>query len=127
MQSKIEHNRINNVIETTFKSLSNIIDVNTVIGNPIKSSDGSLIIPITKVVVGVLSGGGEYGKINLFKNGKDLPYSAGNGAIVSVKPCGFLINEGNGYKMISVSESPYEKMFEKTTDFFEKITKGKEE
>ncbi len=121
MQSKIEHNRINNVIETTLKNLGNIIDVNTVVGAPIKTIDGSLIIPISKVIVGVLAGGGEYGKVNLFKSGKDLPYSAGNGAIVSVKPCGFLINEGNGYKMISVSDSPYEKLLEKTTDFFEKL------
>lgn len=125
MQSKIEHNRINNVIETTLKNLENIIDVNTVIGNPIKTNDGTLIIPISKVIVGVLAGGGEYGKVNLFKSGKDLPYSAGNGAIVSVKPCGFLINEGNGYKMISVSDSPYEKLFEKTTEFFEKLNNEK--
>ncbi len=125
MQSKIEHNRINNVIETTLKNLENIIDVNTVIGTPIKTNDGTLIIPISKVIVGVLAGGGEYGKVNLFKSGKDLPYSAGNGAIVSVKPCGFLINEGNGYKMISISDSPYEKMFEKTTEFFEKLNSEK--
>ena len=125
MQSIIEHNRINNVIETTLKNLENIIDVNTVIGNPIKTNDGTLIIPISKVIVGVLAGGGEYGKVNLFKSGKDLPYSAGNGAIVSVKPCGFLINEGNGYKMISVSDSPYEKLFEKTTEFFEKLNNEK--
>ena len=125
MQSKIEQNRINNVIETTLKNLGNIIDVNTVIGTPVKASDGTLIIPVSKVIVGVLSGGGEYGKISLFKTGKDLPYSAGNGAIVSVKPCGFLINEGNGYKMISVSDSPYEKLLEKTTDFFEKLNNNK--
>ena len=68
MQSKIEHNRINNVIETTLKNLGNIIDVNTVVGAPIKTIDGSLIIPISKVVVGVLAGGGEYGKVNLFKS-----------------------------------------------------------
>lgn len=125
MQSKLEQNRINNVIETTLKNLENIIDVNTVIGSPIKANDGSMIIPISKVIVGVLAGGGEYGKVNLFKSGNDLPYSAGNGAIVSVKPCGFLINEGNGYKMISVSDSPYEKLFEKTTDFFEKLNSEK--
>ena len=126
MQSKIEQNRINNVIETTLKNLGNIIDVNTVIGTPVKASDGTLIIPVSKVIVGVLSGGGEYGKISLFKTGKDLPYSAGNGAIVSVKPCGFLINEGKGYKMISVSDSPYEKLLEKTTEFFEKLNSNKE-
>ncbi len=125
MQSKVEQNKINNVIETTLKNLENIIDVNTVIGSPIKSTDGTLIIPISKVVVGVIAGGGEYGKVSLFKSGKDLPYSAGNGAIVSVKPCGFLINEGNGYKMISVCDSPYEKLFEKTTEFFEKLNSEK--
>ena len=121
MQSKVEHNRINNVIETTLKNLSNVIDVDMVIGKPITSKDGTTIIPVSKITVGVIAGGGEYGKVKLFKKGDDLPYSAGNGAIVSVKPCGFLVNEGNGYKMISVSDSPYEKLIEKATDFIEKI------
>ncbi|MBQ8426906.1 MAG: GerW family sporulation protein, partial [Clostridia bacterium] len=58
----------------------------------------------------------EYGKINIFKNSSDLPYSAGNGAIISIKPCGFLINENNNYKILSVLEKPYEKMFDKITD-----------
>ena len=52
-----------------------------------------------------------------------MPYSAGNGAIVSVKPCGFLVNDGNGYKMISISDSPYEKLLEKTADLIEKLGK----
>ncbi len=121
MQSKPNHNRINNVIETTLKNLSNVIDVDTVIGKPITSKDGTTIIPVSKITVGVISGGGEYGKINIFKKGEDLPYSAGNGAIVSVKPCGFLVNDGAGYKMISIADSPYEKLLDKTTDFIEKL------
>ena len=123
MQSKVEHNRINNVIETTLKNLSSVIDVDAVIGKPISSQDGTIIIPVSKISVGVLSGGGEYGKVGVFKKGNDLPYSAGNGAIVSVKPCGFLVNEGSGHKTISVSDSPYEKLLEKTTDFIEKLNK----
>ena len=123
MQLKSDHNRINNVIETTLKNLNNIIDVDTVVGKPILTQDGTTIIPISKVSVGVLAGGGEYGKVSIFKKSDDLPYSAGNGAIVSIKPCGFLINDGTGYKMVSVCDSPYEKMLEKATDFIEKLNK----
>ncbi len=123
MQSNSSRNRINNVIETTLKNLGSIIDVDTVIGKPINSQDGTIIIPVSKITVGVIAGGGEYGKVSIFKKGEDLPYSAGNGAIISVKPCGFLINDGSGYKMISVSDSPYEKMLEKATDFIEKLNK----
>ena len=121
MQSKVNRNRINNVIETTLKNLSNVIDVDTVVGKPITAVDGTIIIPVSKITVGVLVGGGEYGKISIFKKGEDLPFSAGNGAIVSVKPCGFLINDGASYKMVSVSNSPYEKLIDKTTEFIEKL------
>lgn len=116
MNSEIKKDRINNVVETALKSISNLIDVNTVIGKPVRTEDGAYVLPISKVTIGVLVGGGEYGKINIFKNSSDLPYSAGNGAIISIKPCGFLINENNNYKILSVLEKPYEKMFDKITD-----------
>lgn len=116
MQYQQEEGKISKVIESTFKNLSNIIDVNTVVGKPIKSESGEIIIPVSKVTVGVLMGGGEYGKVTIFKKSNDLPYSAGNGAIVSVKPCGFLIKEGNQYKLLNVSDKPYEKLLDKATD-----------
>ena len=94
MQTGIENNRINKAIETALKNLSTMVDVNTVVGKPIKTENGEYVVPISKVTVGVLSGGGEYGKVGIFKKGSDLPYSAGNGAIISVKPCGFLLKDG---------------------------------
>ena len=117
MQYQIENNKITKVIESTFKNLSGIIDVNTVVGKPIKTDDGEYVVPVSKVTIGVLMGGGEYGKISIFKKGEDLPYSAGNGAIVSVKPCGFLIKESDRYKVLSVSDKPYEKLLDKAADF----------
>ena len=114
MRSRISsENRINNVIETTLKNLSEIIDVNTVVGNPIKNSDDEIVIPISKVTVGVLAGGGEYGKLSIFKNNEDLPFSAGNGAIISIKPCGFLIKENNNYKLLSVPNTSYDRIIDK--------------
>lgn len=126
MSSEIKKDRINNVVETTLKSISNLIDVNTVVGSPIKTENGEYILPVSKVTVGVLTGGGEYGKLSIFKNSTDLPYSAGNGAIISIKPCGFLVNEGNNYKLISILEKPYEKMFDKITDLISELQNEKD-
>ena len=117
---QLKNNRINQTIETTLKNLSEIIDVNTAIGTPINTKDG-VVIPVSKITVGLLSGGGEYGKVSIFKNGNDLPFSGGNGSIISIKPCGFLIGDKNGYKMVAVSESSYEKIIDKASDFIEKM------
>lgn len=118
MGKNYENNRLNDVIETVMKNLNGVIDVNTVIGKPLKTDTDETIIPISKVTFGLLCGGGEYGKIGIFKKGSDLPYSAGNGAVVSIKPCGFLVKNANSeYKMINIANSSYEKFFEKATDF----------
>ena len=122
MQSHTENNnRINSLIETTFKNLNGVIDVNTVVGKPIKTDSGEYIVPVSKVTIGIVMGGGEYGKLNIFKKSTDLPYSAGNGAVISIKPCGFLLKEGNEYKVLSVAEQPYEKLLDKATEFISKL------
>ncbi len=114
-------NKINDAIVSTLKNLSNLVDVNTVIGKPIKNDNGEYVVPISKVTIGVLAGGGEYGKINVFSKNNELPYSAGNGAIISVKPCGFLIKEEDKYKIISISNNPYEKLIDKAIEFISEI------
>ena len=115
-----KENKINSVIDTALKNLNTLIDVNTVVGKPVKTNDDEFIIPITKVTLGVLCGGGEYGKVSIFKSSSDLPYSAGNGAIISLKPCAFLLKRKDGdYKIINVSESTYEKILDKAIDVAE--------
>ena len=74
MCSDFKNSRINRVVETTLKNLSSIVDVNTVIGTPVNDTQGNVIIPIAKVTMGILTGGGEYGKLNFFKKGEDLPF-----------------------------------------------------
>lgn len=121
MQSNKERAKINGAIDTALKNLGAMVDVNTAIGKPIKDDEGNLIIPVSKVTFSVLSGGGEYGKINIFKKGSDLPYSAGNGAIVSMKPCGFLVKSNNDYKVISFTEKGYDALLDKFADIISDI------
>ncbi len=118
----LKNNKINETIETTLKNMSEIIDVNTAIGSPINTKDG-LIIPISKITVGLLTGGGEYGKVSVF-NKNDLPYTGGNGSIISIKPCGFLISDSSGYRLVGVSDTPYEKIIDKASEFFERLNKN---
>lgn len=118
----LENNRISELINLSLKNLSELIDVNTVVGKPITSLEGDTIIPVSKVTFGVLSGGGEYGKVNLFKKGNELPYTAGNGNVVSLKPCGFLIKSNGEYKVLSIGSSNYDSILDKATDFLTKIS-----
>lgn len=118
-----KNNRINNFIELSLKNIQSLVDVNTVVGTPVKTGTGDCIIPVSKVSFGILSGGGEYGKINIFKSSSDLPFSAGNGTIVSVKPCGFLIKSDGEYKVLSVGSGNFDAAIDKITEFFQNLNK----
>ena len=121
MQSEKKQNKINETIETTLKNLSTIIDANTVFGSPLKTESGEIIIPVSKITVGILSGGGEYGKLGIFNSSSNLPFSAGNGAVVSVKPCGFLLKENDKFKLLNVAGNSYEKLIDKVSDFISEL------
>jgi len=118
---KQSENKINSIIQNVLKNINGLIDVNTAIGTPIKMDNGDYVFPVSKVTVGVLSGGGEYGKLGVFTKNNDLPFSAGNGAIVSIKPSGFLVKNNVSYKLISTSNDPIEKIVDLTTDFISKM------
>ena len=53
-------------IVKSIKDFGEILSANSVIGSPVKTDDGNTIIPVLKVTVGYLGGGGEYGDIKLF-------------------------------------------------------------
>lgn len=123
-----KNNRLKSIIDSAIKNIQSLINVDTIIGTPIKNEDNDIIIPISKVTFGILSGGGEYGKVTIFKNEEDLPYSAGNGTIVQIKPCGFLIKtKENEYKALSISDNSLNNLIEKTTEFISKASLGNEE
>lgn len=96
------NNKIENIMTTTLNNLKNLSDVDTVIGKPIILCDNSILIPVSKVSMGFLVGGGEYDACNK----KDaFPMSGGSGAGISVAPLGFLHTNGRESKFIKVNES----------------------
>lgn len=83
-----------NVLEETLKNLKAIIDVDSIVGKPI-SQDGSTIIPVSKVSVGFISGGGDVeGKRKPLNVG--YPFAGGSGGGCNITPIGFLcVTNGN--------------------------------
>ena len=83
--------------------IRDMIDVNTVIGEPIAAGNGATIIPISKVSFGFVAGGGEYA----IEDNKQkpvptdvFPFAGGTGAGVSVQPVGFLVVTDKQVKML---------------------------
>ena len=89
---------IGHLMQTTLENIKDMVDVNTVIGEPIPTVAGPTIIPVSKVSFGFVAGGGDYGK-DLLPEG-DNPFAGGCGAGVSVQPVGFLVVGQDGVKVL---------------------------
>ncbi len=119
--------KIDSILEKTAEQLTGLIDVNTVIGKPVVSASGMQIIPFTKVTMGYLSGGGEYGEVKAIKEDECYPFAGGAGTVVSIKPCGFLIDDGTECKLLRVTDDPIDGLIEKASDLVGKLVKNNRE
>lgn len=94
------------LMRTTMDNLKKMIDVNTIVGEPVETKDGKVIIPISKVSMGFASGGSEFAKSNQQDNAKEYPFGGGSGAGVSVQPIAFLV-VGEDVRLLPVTELNY--------------------
>ncbi|HOV78756.1 MAG TPA: GerW family sporulation protein [Bacillota bacterium] len=94
-----EQHPIEGLMKTAMESIKEMVDVNTVVGDPVETPDGIVIIPVSRVTCGFAAGGGEFDMGLERKDGGEqvqMPsFGGGSGAGVSVKPIGFLV-VGNG-------------------------------
>ena len=89
-----EKHPISNLMEITMSKLKEMVDVNTVMGDPIHT-DGVTIIPISRVSYGFGSGGSDFSTKNQPADKKNA-FGGGSGAGVSINPIGFLIVKDGG-------------------------------
>ena len=112
----MERHPIESLMGTTMENIKDMVDVNTVIGDPVVTGDGTTVIPISRVTFGFLAGGGEYGveeKKNPVHAEEDMPFAGGTGAGVSVHPMGFLVVGGGQVKMLPTNyATPVDRVME---------------
>ena len=114
-------------MEKTAERLTKLVDVNTVIGSPIVSACGAQVIPFTKITMGYLSGGGEYGEVKAIKEDECFPFAGGAGTIINIKPAGFIIDDGVECRLVQVTDNPLDGLIEKAGDLIGKIVRKKED
>jgi sporulation protein YtfJ len=78
-----------NMLENTISKIREMVDVNSVVGDPITTADGVTIIPISKISVGVAGGGSDY--VSKHENKQENPFGGGAGGGVKVTPIAFLV------------------------------------
>ena len=112
-------------------SIQDMVDVNTIIGEPIETSNNTVIIPISKVCFGFAAGGSEFKGETLDEYKKDekeeevqyrLPFGGGSGAGVSINPVAFLVVQGNNVKLLPVSySSAVDKLLDYVPELMDKV------
>lgn len=121
---------IEGLMETAMNSIKDMIDVNTIIGEPIETSNGMVIIPISKVCLGFAAGGSEFKGETVDeykKRDKEeevqyrLPFGGGSGAGISINPVAFVIVQKDSIKVLPIEHnSAIEKLMDYVPDIMEK-------
>lgn len=113
----LEH-PIQGLMSTAMENIKEMVDVNTIVGDPVNCQDGSVIIPISKVSFGFAAGGGEYGKTE--EVGAQKPFAGGSGAGISISPVAFMVVGQNQIKLLPVN-APGDRAIEMVATLAEKL------
>ena len=123
---------IESLMLTAMNSIKEMIDVNTIIGEPIQASNNIVVIPVSKVSFGFAAGGSEFNDeaMNVCKKqekdekGQDrYPFGGGAGAGVSLSPVAFLVVQGDIVKLLPVNHSTsLDKLLDYIPDLLEKAS-----
>ncbi|RFU66204.1 GerW family sporulation protein [Bacillus sp. V59.32b] len=113
---------IQGLMSAAMENLKEMVDVNTIIGDPVETPDGSVILTVSKVGFGFAAGGSEFTLANGGAQSKQ-PFGGGSGGGVSITPIAFLIVGSQGVKMLHLDQGTHllEKMLDTAPSLVDKI------
>ncbi len=112
-------NKIPEIIKTSLDNIRSLVDANTVVGEPIATEVGTTIIPISKISVGIASGGVDYNDKN--ERQKPQNFGGGGGTGLVVSPVGFLtIDKYGAVEFINVGMKGSSDPVDQIADFVER-------
>lgn len=117
------NNKIPEMMEGTISKIREMVDVNSVIGEPITTPDGVTIIPVSRVSVGFAGGGSDF--VPKTQTQGEKPFGGAAGAGVKVTPVAFLIIKDGNVRMLPIGVAPNtatDRLVEMIPDTLDKIT-----
>lgn len=108
------------ILESTIEKVKDLVNVSTIIGEPMKVENGVTIIPVSKVTYGFASGGSDFPS----KSNQDI-FGGGGGAGVTIVPVAFLIIDAYGnvdIKHITAFDNVAERAVSLVPEMFDKVT-----
>lgn len=115
---------IGDLMSTTMQKIREMVDVNTIIGTPIRTEDGITLIPVSKLSFGFASGGSDFATKNQTPE-SDNAFGGAGGAGVNISPVAFLIVNGETVKLLPVapvSGNTVDRVVDLLPEMFDKIT-----
>ncbi|MDN4594158.1 GerW family sporulation protein [Polycladomyces subterraneus] len=122
---------IQGLMSTAMENLKEMVDVNTIVGDPVETPDGSVIIPVSRVGFGFAAGGSEFDaayaddgsqgdKKQQLEDGKGqssgkLPFGGGSGGGVSITPVAFLVVGEKGVRLLNMDGNTH--LIDRLIDF----------
>ena len=116
-------NSLPNMLENTIAKIRDMVDVNSVVGEPITTPDGVTIIPVSKVSVGFGGGGSDFVSKNA--NKQENPFGGGAGGGVKITPIAFLIIKDGSVRMLPVAapaNTTADRIVEQVPDLLDKVS-----
>lgn len=121
---------IQGLMQTAMENIKDMVDVNTIVGDPVETPDGSVIMPISKVGFGFAAGGSDFNTDSSESTRSDdhnatisPPFGGGSGGGVSITPIAFLVVGSTGVKVVPLDNQTHliERMIDQAPQMIEKI------
>lgn len=103
MKQYDDENKLNTLLKDSIDRIKILTDTNTIVGDPV-ITENCTIIPISKITVGFVVGGGEYSDKSIRRVANHYPLSGGTGGGISLIPIGFLVDYGFETKYINIED-----------------------
>lgn len=102
---------MNELINVTMDNIKSMMDSENIVGKPIMMPEGNVVIPISKVTVGFVTGGGQYGG-GEGKSSFVFPFAGGGGGGINITPIGFLVCDKEDTNLIKIDKKESEGKWE---------------
>ncbi|MFS1512298.1 GerW family sporulation protein [Chengkuizengella sp. SCS-71B] len=124
----MEEHPIQGLMITAMENIKEMVDVNTIIGDPVETPSGSIILPVSRVGFGFAAGGSEFvirGDANSDESESNakMPFGGGSGGGVSIVPIAFLVVDKAGVQLVSLDNQTHllERIIDSTPQVMDKI------